>query len=138
MKKKEEISKKNRKIWEEFIKNPKDLYDKDKGLKLEQDHKRYHYDLHGFSLAEANKKVKEIINSCYEKNFKQILLITGKGLHSKSDKDVYASKNLSKLKFSVPEFINTQAELKKKVLNIKTAKPEEGGEGAIIINLRNL
>ena len=138
MKKKEEISKKNRKIWEEFIKNPKDLYDKDKGFKLKQEQKRYRYDLHGFSLAEANKKVKEIINSCYEKNFKQILLITGKGLHSKSDKDVYASKNLSKLKFSVPEFINTQAELKKKVLNIKTAKPEEGGEGAIIINLRNL
>lgn len=138
MKKKEEISRDNKKAWEEFINNPTDLYDKDIEKKTTRKNQRFRYDLHGFSLSEANLKVKEIINSCYEKNFKQILLITGKGLHSNSDEDVYASKNLSKLKFAVPEFINNQEELKRKILNIKTAEEKEGGEGAIIINLRSL
>ncbi len=138
MKKKEEISKNNKKIWEEFVKNPTNLYDKDANKRYDENQKRYRYDLHGFSLEEANIKVKEIINSCFDKNFKQILLITGKGLHSNSDQDVYASKNLSKLRFAVPEYIYTNSELKKKVLNIKVASPEEGGEGAIVINLKNL
>ena len=138
MKKKEEISKKNKKIWQEFINNPINLYDKDIEEKPIQEGKRFRYDLHGFSLSEANLKVKEIINSCYEKKFKQILLITGKGSHSNSDQDVYASKKLSKLKFAVPEYINSQEELQKKILNIKPADVKDGGDGAIIINLRSL
>jgi len=138
VKKKEEISKKNKKIWQEFINNPINLYDKDIEEKSIQEGKRFRYDLHGFSLSEANLKVKEIINSCYEKKFKQILLITGKGSHSNSDQDVYASKKLSKLKFAVPEYINSQEELQKKILNIKPADAKDGGDGAIIINLRSL
>ncbi len=138
MKKKEEISKKNKKIWQEFINNPINLYDKDIQEKPIQEGKRFRYDLHGFSLSEANLKVKEIINSCYEKKFKQILLITGKGSHSNSDQDVYASKKLSKLKFAVPEYINSQEELQKKILSIKPADAKDGGDGAIIINLRSL
>ena len=138
MKKKEEISKKNKKIWQEFINNPINLYDKDIQENPIQEGKRFRYDLHGFSLSEANLKVKEIINSCYEKKFKQILLITGKGSHSNSDQDVYASKKLSKLKFAVPEYINSQEELQKKILSIKPADAKDGGDGAIIINLRSL
>lgn len=139
MKKKEEISNKNKKIWEEYINNPAGLYDKDKGKKESSEKNyRYRYDLHGFSLAEANFKVKEIINKCYEKRFKQILLITGKGLHSTSSQDVYASEKLSKLKFAVPEYINTQKELKEKIVSIEDAKKKDGGEGALIITLKSL
>ena len=57
-------------------------------------------------MDEANQKVKEIILSCVRKKYKEILLITGKGLHSNTEKMTYVSKDLSKLKFSVPEFIN--------------------------------
>ena len=139
MKKKEEISKKNKEDREENLKNPKDLYDKDQNqAKIPNVNQRYKCDLHGFTLSEANLKVKEIINKCFEKKIKQILLITGKGLHSSSDKNIYVSKNLSKLKFAVPEYINSQKELLEKIISIEAAKPEDGGEGAIIINLKKL
>ena len=73
--------------------------------------------MHGFSLDEANKKVKEIIKSCSEKKYKEILLITGKGLHSNQD-DVYKSSDLNKLRYSVPEFINSDPEISKLISSI--------------------
>ena len=72
---------------------------------------RFKFDLHGYSLDEANIKVKEIVLYCVEKNYKEILFITGKGIHSNTDKDIYVSKNLSKLRYSVPEFIKTNSTL---------------------------
>ena len=92
--------------------------------------------MHGFTLDEANKKVKEIILSSYEKNYKEILLITGKGLHS-SEEDVYKSTKLNKLKHSVPNFINSEPEILKLVLSINTPSEKEGGEGAILIKLKS-
>ena len=94
--------------------------------------------MHGFTLDEANQKVKEIILSCVKKKIKEILLITGKGLHSSTNNDVYVSKNLSKLKFSVPEFINNNNELKKFINSISEASQNDGGTGAILIKLKNL
>jgi len=139
VKKKENITNKDQEIWEEYVKNPKDLFDKDlEGKKFLQKPKRYHFDLHGFTLLEANKKVKELILSCQEKGFSEILLITGKGLHSNTDQNTYVSKNLSKLKFAVPEYINTQKDLLDKIFIIEQAKVSDGGEGAIIIKLKKL
>jgi len=83
-------------------------------------------------------KVKEIIEHCVKNNFRELLLITGKGLHSTSDLDVYISKNLGKLKYSVPEFIKTNSELNKMIVSITDADKKDGGEGAIIIKLKNL
>ena len=128
----------NTKAWEEFIKNPSNIYDKDRNYSNENDRKgRFIYDLHGYTLDDANSKVREIILSCKEKNFKEILLITGKGIHSTSDEDAYISKNLGKLKYSVPEFLRT-SELNKFIISINDAEKKDGGEGAIIIKLRNL
>ena len=81
--------------------------------------------------------ITEIILSSYNQ-YKEILLITGKGLHSNTDKDVYASKELSKLKFSVPEFINKNKELSKYVASISEAAIKDGGSGAILIKLKSL
>ena len=97
---------------EEYIKNPKDVFDKDIVKNKNLKHIQFRFDLHGYTLLEANKKVKNIINECSEKNYKEILLITGKGLHSHTEKDTYVSKNLSKLKYSIPEYINSDEELK--------------------------
>jgi len=66
------------------------------------------------------------------------LLITGKGLHSTTEKDIFVSKNLSKLKFSVPEFINNNDEINKNVLSISEAPIKDGGAGAILIKLKKL
>ena len=139
MKKKKELNQEDQKSWEEYIKNPSDIYDKDKYISGKvQSKERYKFDLHGFTLDEANIKVKEIIEHCIKNKYRELLLITGKGIHSKSDNDTYISKNLGKLKYSVPEFIKTNSDLNKFIISIDDAKNKDGGEGAIIIKLKNL
>ena len=138
MTKKKDLSQEDKKIWENYIKDPSDIYDKDKKNQKGPKRKRFRFDLHGYTLAEANRRVGELIFNCMEKDYKEILLITGKGIHSNTEKDVFASKDLSKLKYSVPNYINTHNELSKYVISINDAKKEDGGEGAIIIKLRKL
>ena len=135
--KKKVSNQEDKKIWEDYIKNPSDIYDKDISKNV-QNRKRYKFDLHGFTLDEANKKVREIIEHCVKNKFKELLLITGKGIHSTSDMDTYTSKELGKLKYSVPEFIKTNSELNKLIISINDADKKDGGEGAIIVKLKNL
>ena len=136
--KKKNSTQEDKKTWEEYIKNPSDIFDKEQDASGSiKRRERYKFDLHGFTLDEANNKVKEIIEYCIENKFKELLLITGKGIHSTSDDDAYISKNLGKLKYSVPEFIKT-SELKRFIVSIKDAEKKDGGEGAIIIRLKNL
>ena len=139
MNKPKDLSPEDKKSWEDYIKNPSDIFDKDKKNSVDNEKKsRFKFDLHGFTLDQANKKVKEIIFSCVEKKYKEVLLITGKGKHSKNDKDIYTSEDLGKLKYSVPEFINSDQELSSLIVSIQDAKIKDGGEGAIIIKLKNL
>ena len=136
--KKKDSSQEDKKTWEEYIKNPSDIYDKDQGAPNNiQRRERYKFDLHGFTLDEANNKVKEIIEYCVKNKFKELLLITGKGNHSTSDENIYISRHLGKLKYSVPEFIKT-SELKKFIISINDAEKKDGGQGAIIIKFKNL
>ena len=138
MSKKKDLSQKDKKTWEDYIKDPSDIYDKDKNNQKIARKERYKFDLHGFTLDEANKKVKEILLFCTNNKYKELLLITGKGLHSSSDKDVYTSKEFGKLKFSVPEFIKTDPDIKNLIVSINVANVKDGGEGAILIKLKNL
>ena len=89
-------------------------------------------------MDEANKKVRDLINHCVKNNFRELLLITGKGIHSNSEEDAYISKDLGKLKYSVPEFIKTNSDLNKLIISINDAERKDGGSGAIIIKLKNL
>ena len=136
--KKKDLSKEDSEVWQSYIKNPADVYDKDLENKLTNRKERFKFDLHGYTLDEANKKVKEIIISCSKNKYREILLITGKGLHSTSGEDTYVSNDLSKLRYSVPEFINTDDELKNYIISIKEAEKKDGGDGAILIKLKNL
>ncbi len=139
MKKKEDISISDKESWDEYLKNPKDIFDKElEEKKLSNRPERYRFDLHGFTLIEANEKIRELIISCQKNDFKEILLITGKGLHSNVDKNTYVSKDLSKLRFAVPEYIESQKELSDKIIEIEEAEIEDGGEGALIIKLKRL
>ena len=137
--KKKNISQEDINTWKSYIKSPTGVTDKD-NIKNENKshHNRFRYDLHGFTLLEANEKVKEIILLCVKKNYKEILLITGKGIHSNTEKDVYASKDLSKLRYSVPEYIKADLDLSKYVMSITSAAKRDGGDGAIIIKLKKL
>ena len=136
--KKKDLSKDDNEVWQSYIKNPTDVYDKDLGKKSINRKERFKFDLHGFTLDEANKKVKEIIISCSKKKYREILLITGKGLHSTSGEDTYVSSELSKLRYSVPEFISSDDELKNYIISIEEAEKKDGGDGAILIKLKNL
>ena len=137
--KKKDLSQKDKKVWENYIKDPSDIYDKEgNNRKIQTHNKRFKFDLHGFSLDEANKKVKETIIHCSENKYKEILFITGKGNHSTNEKDIYISKDLGKLKYSVPEFIKTDEELPNLVISIDDADIKDGGEGAILVKLKNL
>ena len=139
MKKKKDLDQANTKAWEDYIKNPSDIYDKDKNFSKENNMKgRFKYDLHGYTLDDANRKVREIILSCKENNYKEILLITGKGLHSKNEKDIYVSKNFGTLRYSVPEFIKSEKELSNFIIYINEAEIKDGGAGALLIKLKNL
>ena len=143
MTKKKNLSEKDIDTWQEYIKNPLDITDKEQSQsqsQIKNNHRsyRFEYDLHGHTLTEANNKVKEIIFSCIEKKYKEILLITGKGIHSHTDNDIYVSKEFSKLKHSVPEYIKSNSDISKYILSISIADIKDGGEGAIIIKLRTL
>ena len=137
--KKKDLSKEDKETWDNFTRQPSDIYDKDLQIADDNSRKnRLRYDLHGFTLEDANKKVKDLILSGIRNKYKEILLITGKGLHSNTEEDTYVSKNLSKLRFSVPEFINSCDELSKFVVSISEASLKDGGSGAILIKLKNL
>ena len=138
MKKKINLSEEDKKIWKEFTNNPRGIFDKDIQKKIKENNKqRFKFDLHGFSLEQANKVTKKIVISCFEKRFNEILLVTGKGLHSDVDRDVYKSKNLNKLRYSIPEYLTSSKELSEKIKSVSPANQTDGGDGAIIIKLKN-
>ena len=136
--KKKVLAQEDRKIWEDYIKDPSDIYDKEKNNQKKRRSSRFKFDLHGFTLDSANKKVREILFFCVENKYRELLLITGKGIHSINDKDAFISKDFGKLKFSVPEYIKLDPELNKLIISVNEADLKDGGEGAILIKLKNL
>ena len=136
MKKKSKLSEKDKKSWEDFLKSPLNIEDKEESKSQIKKYLRFKFDLHGLSIDEANKKVTEIIENCYEKGFKEILLITGQGHHSNLDKNVYVSKDHSTLKGTIPEFIKNNSVLYSKIIKMENASLREGGKGALIIRLK--
>ncbi len=138
MKKDKHLNNSDLNTWQDFINNTTNVFDKDKDEVKPYYKKRYKFDLHGYTLDEANIKTKALINFCIEKKIKEILLITGKGIHSNSDEDVFKSKDLSKLKFSIPDYIKSEENISKHISSIQVAPKEDGGEGALLIKLKKL
>ena len=116
MSNKKKVSKKDKKDWEDFIKNPSKVFDKEIVSKEKKFLSLYKFDLHGYSIENANAKVKEIINQCYDKGVSEILIITGKGSHSDVNQNVYVSKDYSKLQFTIPDYIKNNSNLLSKIL----------------------
>jgi DNA-nicking Smr family endonuclease len=130
------ISDKDKKDWEEFLSSDEKLPNKDLKFGKKKTLKTKHIDLHGFTLEQANITITNFIENCYQNSVSKIIVVTGKGLHSNVEKDPYVSKDLSILKYSVPEYIENNEELMKKIIEIKDAKIEDGGAGAFYIFLR--
>tara|TARA_Y100000996_G_C22246591_1_gene529989 strand:+ start:207 stop:626 length:420 start_codon:yes stop_codon:yes gene_type:complete len=129
------ISDKDKKDWENFLSNNENLPDKDYNLKIKKIKKIKTFDLHGFSLDEANKKIEDLIYDCYNNRIGKLIIVTGKGLHSQNEKDPYISKDLGILKYSVPEYIKNNKELMSMINSIEDANIQDGGSGAFYIYL---
>ena len=131
-----DISNKDKKDWEEFISKKERLPNKDISFQKKNYTKTKIIDLHGYTLDKANKTIEVFIKNSFSESVNKIIVVTGKGLHSHNEKDPYVSKDLSILKYSVPEFIKKNNDLMKMIYEIKDAKIEDGGEGAFYIFLK--
>jgi len=139
VKKKYVVSSKNKKDWIDFTKqigniNPKESDFFQDGAEINKVRK---LDLHGISLSESNKIVKKFVLESFNQGYKKLLIVTGKGLRSKSYDNPYVSEKLSVLRYSVPEFIKNDVNLNNKISRILKADIIDGGEGAIYIFLKN-
>ena len=132
----DKISNKDKKDWENFLSNDEKLPNKDFKIKKKQILKTKHIDLHGLTLEQANIKIQQFINGSFENNVSKIVVVTGKGLHSNTEKDPYVSKDFSILKYSVRDHIENNSELMKKITEIKQAEIKDGGSGAFYIFLK--
>ena len=130
------ISKKDKKDWENFLSNKEKLPNKDNKFQKKTTIKTRSIDLHGYTLQQANKSIEEFIKKSHEEKINKLIVVTGKGLHSQNEKDPYVSKDLSILKYSVPEFISKNKSLMNIIYEIKDAKIEDGGSGAFYIILK--
>tara|TARA_Y200000002_G_scaffold374915_1_gene376373 strand:- start:1247 stop:1675 length:429 start_codon:yes stop_codon:yes gene_type:complete len=131
-----DISKKDKKDWEQFISSDEKLPNKDQKILNKKIFKTRSIDLHGYSLEQANKTIEDFIYASYKEKINKLIVVTGKGLHSQNEKDPYVSKELSILKYSVPEFITQNKNLMKIINEITEAKIQDGGSGAFYIYLK--
>ena len=133
----DKISDKDKIDWQNFLNSKDKLYNKDfkeiakKNLQIKS------LDLHGHTLEQANQIVERFIRKSYDEKLGKIKIVTGKGLHSKNENDPYVSKDLGILKYSVPEFINKNKDLMKKIKGIEEADIKDGGSGAFYIIFKN-
>mgnify|MGYP001242859613 FL=1 len=82
-------------------------------------------DLHGYRLYNAKITLQKYILNAYEKNLRNILIITGKG-HN----------NSGVLKKEVPLWLNDRI-LINLLINFRTAPRRFGGEGALLVRIKN-
>ena len=90
----------------DFIKKIDNIYTKKADLLQEniQINKIPKLDLHGSTLIESNKIVKKFVIESFDRGHRKLLVVTGKGLRSKSYDNPYVSEKLNVLRYSVPEF----------------------------------
>ena len=90
-----------------------------------------------YTLEEANKSIESFIQQCFDSSVTKIIVITGKGLRSRNVENPYLSRDLSILKYSVPEFIESNNFLMNMIIEITDANIEDGGSGAFYVYLKN-
>tara|TARA_B100001287_G_scaffold166035_1_gene139529 strand:+ start:238 stop:654 length:417 start_codon:yes stop_codon:yes gene_type:complete len=131
-----DISDKDKKDWNKFINSAEKLPNKDIKKKETNLFRIRSIDLHGYTLDQANKVLENFIKKAFSEKVSKLIVVTGKGLHSKNEKDPYVSKELGILKYSVPEFILNNKSLMSIINEITDAKIEDGGSGAFYIYLK--
>ena len=93
-------------------------------------------DFHGLSVLDAELLFSETVISCYNKNLRCILFITGKGI-MKNNKNNNEETTLyyGKIRESFSSWINKE-NLQKYILSVEQAGIEYGADGAFYVYLR--
>tara|TARA_B100000989_G_C19192994_1_gene324443 strand:- start:59 stop:472 length:414 start_codon:yes stop_codon:yes gene_type:complete len=131
-----DIPEKDKEVWENFVESKEKLPNKDLEIQNKISFKTRSIDLHGFTLKQANNAIESFINDAFNQKVNKLVVVTGKGIHSENEKDPYVSKDFSILKYSVPEFIKSNKDLMKNIIEIKEADITDGGSGAFYIYLK--
>jgi DNA-nicking Smr family endonuclease len=129
------LTDKDKKDWKNFTSSSNKVKNKDNSVNIKS-YKNKIIDLHGFSLDKANQTLEVLINKSYQLGIEKIIVITGKGIRSKTANNPYLSEELSILKNSVPEFIKSNLNLMSKIKKISEADVRDGGSGAFYIYLK--
>ena len=132
----DKISNKDKKDWQKFISSKDKVPNKDFKQQYKSPLKIKSIDLHGYTLEQANNVIEEFILKAFEEKISKLIVVTGKGIHSDVEKNPYISKDLSILKYSVPEFIKKNRNLMKIINDIQDASIADGGDGAFYIFLK--
>ena len=135
---KNKLSNKDKKDWQNFLDSSEKLQSKDEDQLNNEVISEKSIDLHGYTLEEANKQITEFIENCYVNKVKKINVITGKGMRSKNLEDPYQSKDLSILKYSVPEYIKNNSELMNKIIKIDFDSVNSPSKGNFDIFLKTI
>ena len=133
----DKLSDKDKKDWQDFLNSSEklDIKDREKSISSNLNIERT-IDLHGYTLEEANIKIFEFIEKCFNQNVSKINVITGKGLRSKNIDDPYQSSDLSILKHSVPNFISKNKNLMSKISKIDYNAVKSSSKGSFNIILK--
>lgn len=86
-----------------------------------------HLDLHGLTRDEAKVELEGFLRKALTVGLRCVLVVTGRGLHSKDQ--------ISVLKEGVQAWL-TRGRLASKVLAFTSARPKDGGAGAVYVLLR--
>ena len=132
------LSDKDKKDWQDFLDSSEKLKSKDVDQLKNQIISERSIDLHGYTLEEANKQIFEFIETCYVNKVKKVNVITGKGMRSKNLEDPYQSKDLSILKYSVPEYIKNNSELMSKIIKSDFESVDSPSKGNFDIFLKTI
>ena len=132
------LSDKDKKDWLNFLESSEKLQSKEFDQVNNEIILERSIDLHGYTLEEANIKISEFIQNCYINKVKKVNVITGKGMRSKNLEDPYRSKDLSILKYSVPEYIKNNAELMNKIVKIDFESINSPSKGNFDIFLKTI
>ena len=132
------LSDKDKKDWQNFLESSEKLQSKDVDQLKDQIISERSIDLHVYNLEDANKQISEFIEYCYVNKVKKIIVITGKGMRSKNLEDPYQSKDLSILKYSVPEYIKNNNQLMNKIIKIDFESVNSPSKGNFDIFLKTI
>ena len=132
------LSDKDKKDWQDFLDSSEKLKSKDVDQLKNQIISERSIDLHGYTLEEANKQISEFIETCYANKVKKVNVITGKGMRSKNLEDPYQSKDLSILKYSIPNYIEENQNLMNKIIKIDFEAVNSPSKGNFNIFLKTI